>query len=110
MKNIVYRLLPAILMALLTGPVQADEAPGLPPQASQEPQQQAPDPADRMNLDGWINKINYTKSEFFMRDYRGFEKKVKVKEGSINDFKLGDKVKVKIRYDNRVAEMIQKVG
>ena len=64
---------------------------------------------DKTQMEGWIVKVDYTKSTFRLLDPRGFERTVRIKPGSINDYRRGDHVKVTIDPDYRVAPFIEKV-
>ena len=64
---------------------------------------------DKNHLEGWIVRIDYTKSHFRLLDPRGFEKRVVTKPGTIGDYRIGDKVRVEIDPGYKRASVIEKI-
>ena len=64
---------------------------------------------DKSQLEGWIVKVDYTKSTFRLLDPRGFERTVKIKPGSIGDYHRGEHVKVTINPDYRLSPLVEKI-
>lgn len=64
---------------------------------------------DKTEVEGWINSIDVVHSKFVIIDGRGFNHRVRVKQGAVGDFKINDHVKVRDREDHRFAEMIEKI-
>ena len=64
---------------------------------------------DKTQMEGWIVKVDYTKSTFRLLDPRGFERTVKIKPGSIGDYHRGEHVKVTINPDYRLAPFVEKL-
>ena len=64
---------------------------------------------DKTQMEGWIVKVDYTKSTFRLLDPRGFERTVKIKPGNIGDYHRGEHVKVTINPDYRLAPLVEKV-
>ena len=64
---------------------------------------------DKTQLEGWIVKVDYTKSSFRLLDPRGFERTVKIKPGNIGDYHRGEHVKVTINPDYRLPPLVEKI-
>ena len=67
-------------------------------------------PEDTSQVEGWIVRIDYTRNIFRVLDPRGFEKYVKTKPGIIGDYRMGDKVRVVMDPDYKVAKTIEKIS
>lgn len=64
---------------------------------------------DKTHLEGWILKVDYNNSRFYLMDSRGFQIPIKTKPGIIGDCRLGDHVKVAINPDYQRADVIEKI-
>ncbi len=65
---------------------------------------------DKTEVEGWINHIDVRNGEFVIIDPRGFNHRVAVKPGVIGDYKIDDHVRVKMRWDERAAETVEKLA
>ena len=64
---------------------------------------------DKTQLEGWITKVEYKQNTFRLMDPRGFERTVTLKPGWINDYRLGDHVKVSIDRDFPWTTLVEKL-
>lgn len=62
-----------------------------------------------MEFEGEIIQINYPKSQILVHDTGGRDRRVIVKQGMINNYKVDDYVQVRLMADLREAKMIHTV-
>ena len=101
MKKILFLLsLPLFLLSFGEAPVLATEmgaAAGV------------KEAVDKDQLEGWIIGFDYRLNRFRLLDPRGFQRQVTTKPGTIGDYHLGDRVRVKIDPDYKRAHSIEKL-
>ncbi len=65
------------------------------------------DPAYPKNFEGTIVKVDLPESQIVVRDTENHERRVLIKQGMINTFKVDDYVRINLMADMKEAKMVK---
>lgn len=64
---------------------------------------------DRSQVEGWVDAIDVRAGVLGIIDPRGFHARVPVKPWTIGEYRMNDHLRIKMRWDGRVAETVERL-